>query len=205
MKKQIAKQFRKPNGLFGRYIGNKMKKFNQPIYSKFASRLGINDADKVLEIGYGTGDTLNLIGNTNSVCKLYGIDFSRLMFNKTKKLNSGFIDSGRLELFFGNFIDFDFNTLKFTKTYCINVVYFWEDLIPGFQKAYDILEPEGVFGIYMADAKEMLKLGYTKTAVFNKHSTQHVQSCLEKVGFTDINIIEDTGNISKSYYIYSKK
>lgn len=205
MKRAIANQFKKPNGFGGIIIGVLMKKINKALYTKLINRFEINNTDKILEIGFGAGDTINLLGHQNKQCKLYGIDFSELMHKKTRKTNTYLIENKRLELFFGNFLNFDFKSLKFNIIYCINVVYFWDDLKSPFQKVYELLEPGGLFGFYMTAAEDMQKLGVTKTEIFNKHSIDSVQTHLKEAGFSKIKIYEDNERHMNSYYIYAWK
>jgi len=53
-KRLIARNFRKPTGLVGRYIIKHLKK-NQVEYDELDSLLRLNKDDIVLEIGYGLG------------------------------------------------------------------------------------------------------------------------------------------------------
>jgi len=205
MKEKIAAQFKRPSGLLGRMVGFIMKKGNHAIYKLLINRLDLADNDGILEIGFGTGDAIKVIGNQNYKCQISGIDFSELMYKEASLTNKGLIKSGRLSLYFGDFLAHDFAGILFTKVYCINVVYFWDDLNVGFSKVFNVLKEEGLFGFYMNSSEDMHRAKFTQTDTFNKHSIGYVIMCLEKVGFREIQQYYESGNIKKGYYIYARK
>lgn len=205
MKEKIAAQFKRASGLLGRIIGLVMKKWNRAIYRLLIKRLNIADTDQVLEIGFGTGDAIKIIGTQNHKCRISGIDFSELMYKKAILTNKKLIKSGRLTLSFGDFLTHDFAGAVFTKVYCINVVYFWDDLNIGFRKVFDVLKEEGLFGFYMNSPEDMHRSKLTQTDTFNKHSIDYVIMCLKNAGFSDIQQYYESGNITKGFYIYARK
>jgi len=205
MKERIAAQFKRPSGLLGRMVGFIMRKGNRTIYRLLINRLHIADTDRVLEIGFGTGDAIKIIGAQNCKCQISGINFSELMYKKASLTNKKLIKSGRLSLSFGDFLTHDFAGVVFTKVYCINVVYFWDDLNIGFGKVFNVLKDEGLFGFYMNSSEDMYRSKLTQTDTFNKHSIDYVIMCLENVGFREIQQYYESGNITKGYYIYARK
>jgi cyclopropane fatty-acyl-phospholipid synthase-like methyltransferase len=84
-KRLIATNFRKPRGLIGRYIIKFLKK-NQIEYDEMDSLLKLNKDDTVLEIGYGIGKGIFDYSKKYD-CTFHGIDFSRLMYSKARRLN----------------------------------------------------------------------------------------------------------------------
>jgi ubiquinone/menaquinone biosynthesis C-methylase UbiE len=205
MKKQIAKQFRRPEGFWGRIVAILMKKMNRPFYEKIIQQLNITDNDKILEIGYGHGEAIKLIGKMNKHCKISGIDFSELMVKQALKNNDALVQEGRLDLQYGDFLLYNFGVKKFTKVFCVNVIYFWADLTSNFTKVFEVLEPGGVYAIYMASAEDLMKIQFARTDVFNKYSIDHVKNCLEKVGFKNIkyNIVSEKKE--HGYFIFAGK
>jgi SAM-dependent methyltransferase len=206
MKTSIANQFRKPSGFWGRIIGFLMKKTNKPSYEAIINKLKITDNDSVLEIGYGHGEALKIIGERNKSCKISGIDFSELMFNQALKNNAQLEREGRLDLKSGDFLKYDFNDIRYTKIFCANVIYFWDDLLAGFLKVNEILESGGIYGIYMATPEDLMKIKFARTDIFNKYSVNTVQELLYKAGFQEvIPDYFDHGQATRGYLIIAKK
>jgi len=106
-KKLINKNFRKPSGLFGRYIIKYLKK-NQIEYDEMDSLLDYIRTTSFLKFGYGLGKGIYDYSNKYD-CTFHGIDFSRLMYSKAHKLNHENIKRGKVIL---QNADFDYYNLK---------------------------------------------------------------------------------------------
>src|SRR5579875_2795782 len=151
LRKFIASQFKKPAGLFGIFSSNLMIKNNQKNYDRLIKDLNIQPHNKILEIGYGPGIGVRMIANLCSTCTIHGIDFSKLMFKKASKYNKQYIDNGKMQLQYGDFLKVPIEDSTYDKVFCLNAVYFWDELNSPFKKVWSILNKEGAFHIYMAD------------------------------------------------------
>src|SRR5690606_39105189 len=161
----IPSQFKKPSGLLGLFSSNLMAKHNRKNYDLIIKDLAIQPNDKLLEIGYGPGIGIRMIAETCSTCTIHGIDFSRLMFKRARKYNKQFIDNGKVQLQYGDFLKSNIEHNDYDKIFCLNVIYFWNDLKEPFEKIFSLLKPAGSFHIYMAD-KTFLQEKNTPDTVF---------------------------------------
>jgi len=198
MFKALGKQLRKPSGLFGRLVSKMMNIRNREFYEKTIRELDLRSGDKIYEIGYGPGLGVSLIANSTLDCSISGIDFSELMFSKATIRNKKFIDNGIVNLRHGNLLTVDIDNEKYDKIFCVNVIYFWDDLNKVFDKIYSMLNNGGMYCIFMTHKKEFEKLKFTKD--FCKYSIEQVESELKKVGFKHVEY-----KLDKGYYIKSKK
>jgi cyclopropane fatty-acyl-phospholipid synthase-like methyltransferase len=198
MLKTLGKQLRQPSGIFGRFVAKMMDIRNRKFYEKTIAELNIKKGDKIYEIGYGPGLGVNLIATKTPDCSISGIDFSELMHSKATKRNKKFIDSGRVNLRFGDLLTADNGNEKYDKIFCVNVIYFWSDLNRVFEKIYSMLNNDGTYCIFMTPAKDFEKLKFAKD--FLKYPIEEVESELKKVGFKNVESKLDNG-----YYIKSKK
>lgn len=194
--KFIAWQFKKPTGLFGIFSSNIMIKGNLIKYEQLIKILDVQPNDKLLEIGYGPGIGINRIAQRFASCTIHGIDFSGLMYKRASKYNKLYIGD-RVQLQFGDFLKMSVDSNCYDKVFCLNVIYFWDDLIEPFEKVISILKPGGTFHIYMA-TKEMLKRA--TEGIFNKYSIEQVVESLRSAGFVEVENYFDKG-----YYIKAKK
>jgi arsenite methyltransferase len=181
----IARQFRKPTGFLGRVISLIMIRGNKPAYDKLIPLLDIRQQDKVLEIGYGHGLGVGKISNGYD-CTVTGIDFSELMYREALKRNRRKIEQGRVRLYLGDFLTWDAGPGYFDKIFCINVIYFWDNLDEPFTKMYRLLRIEGVLCIFMVHLDDLTKIKFTKNDVFNKYTVDMVVEGLKRSGFRDI-------------------
>ncbi len=192
----IAGQFKKPTGFFGIFSSNIMIKGNTSKYEQMIKNLDVQPHDQLLEIGYGPGIGIKMIAQTFTSCTIHGIDFSRLMYNRAKKYNKQYIPD-KVQLQYGDFLKMRGNSNSYDKVFCLNVVYFWNELNEPFKKISSLLKNGGSFFIYMAD-KDALKTA--PDSVFNKYSIDQVIESLKSAGFSQVENYFDKG-----YYIKAKK
>ena len=200
----LANQLKKPSGLLGRIVSKKMQEQNQPIYNWMLSIMDFVNAKNVMEIGYGTGMVLNEVAAKYPEVELYGIDFSKVMYNKALLNCSRFIKDGRMKLNFGDMLQYQPKT-SFDVVYGINVIYFWKDLEMYFQKLHGMLNDNGILYLYMADAETLKKLFVGNTDVFNLHQVDQVLETLNRCGFSDRKVATDNLNGWKYHCFIAKR
>jgi SAM-dependent methyltransferase len=199
-KRTIEKNFRKPAGLFGRYIIKTLRK-NQPEYDELDPLLKLNRGDTVLEIGFGLGQGLHDFAEKYE-CTFHGIDFSRLMYSKTCKLNRENLKRGKVILHCADFDKYHFENDIFDCIYFLNVIYFWEQTFSRLKKIFSILRLNGKVIIFMADAEYFRdnKISEDKSTVFFLHGINDVIQVMEEIGFRSIETKEHSKE-KKCYYI----
>ena len=195
----IASQFKKPSGLLGIFTSNLMVKINQQNYDKLIKDLNLQPHDQLLEIGYGPGIGIRMIAEACSTCTIHGIDFSELMYKRANKYNKQYMDAGRVQLQYGDFLKISITGDNYDKVFCLNVIYFWDKLTNPFEKVSSLLKKGGAFHIYMADSPTLMKKK-APDSVFNKHSIEQVLDALKEAGFENIEHYSENG-----LYISAKK
>ncbi len=202
-KRLINKNFRRPKGLVGRYIIRFLKK-NQIEYDEMEPLLGLQAGETVLEIGYGLGRGIyNYAGKHD--CSFVGIDFSRLMYVKARKLNHEYIKLGKVQLMHAAFEKVSFDDDTFHCVYLINVSYFWEEISSRLTKIISILKPGGKLIIFMADAEVFKNVKQLEIeGIFYSHTKEDVIKEMKEIGFTSMNTIEHTQE-KQCYYIIGYK
>ena len=134
LKKIIGWQFKKPSGLFGIFTSNLMIKENMSRYDMLIKDLDIQPHDRILEIGYGPGVGIELIAEKCNSCIVHGIDFAKLMYDRATKRNKKYIENNKVLLKLGDILDARIEKHAYHKIFCVNVVYFWDDLQKPFEK-----------------------------------------------------------------------
>ena len=193
----IGNQFRKPSGLVGRVISRIMVKGNSHEYDRLIPELDINKNDRLLEIGYGHGMGVERIASYYD-CNVSGIDFSELMFREASKRNRKHIQNKRVELYFGNFLTSELAQNQYDKVFCLNVIYFWDELDKPFSRIKSILKDGGLLCMYMAHRDLLNKVKFTKDGIFNKYDIAEVVDKLRFAGFKEISYnLENSGYFIK--------
>lgn len=187
---KISRQFRKPDGWLGRIVSKIMIKGNSREYDNMLKELDVKPGDRIFEIGYGPGIGIDQICSAYD-CHVSGIDFSELMFKQASERNKMHIQRNKAELFYGDFLDFEMPSPGYDKVFCLNVIYFWNDLHKPFTKIRSSLKEGGVFCFSMAAKDHLDKIPFTNDSVFNKYSIETVVAELKNAGFTDVNYTFD--------------
>lgn len=193
----ISSHFKKPRGLLGNWASNVMIKGNENKYTKLIKDLDLQPQDKLLEIGYGPGRGIYTIAEMCTTCTIHGIDFSKLMYKKTGILNKQHIENGRVQLQFGNFLTTTIIDNNYDKVFCLNVVYFWDELNSPFTKVLSLLKKGGAFHIYMTDKNTLAKMK-APDSVFNKYSMEQVIEALRSAGFENVEHHSEKGHYIKA-------
>jgi SAM-dependent methyltransferase len=202
-KRLINLNFRKPGGLFGRYIIRFLKK-NQPEYDELDPLLHLNRDEIVLEIGYGLGKGIYDYADKYD-CTFHGIDFSRLMYKKASRLNREYIDRGKVILRCADFDSYIFENDTFHCIYFLNVIYFWDEIRSRLDKIFRMLKQNGKVIIFMADAVYFKDTGKPESdPVFYRHRVVDVVAEMGKMGFVSVETIEHTKE-KLCYYIIGYK
>ena len=201
--KFIAQQLRKPSGEFAKRIGKKMNSINETLYDFVIDEMKLNDHEKILEIGFGTGKFFNKLFSMANNLQVNGIDYSREMVESAKELNQSAISLGKLNIKLGNSDNIDFEENSFDKVFCNNVIYFWKEPYRHLKEIYRVLKPGGKFYSGLRTRKSSLNFPFTKYG-FVLYERKDWESILKQNGFSFINakqmvetLIEEDGQSIK--------
>ncbi len=98
LKKNIIKQFGKPTGTFGRFIGWLLSFKNNDRVNWTFEKLQLKPSDILLEIGYGPGVTLKKVANNLTSGFIAGIDHSEIMHAQASRRNREHIEKAKVKL-----------------------------------------------------------------------------------------------------------
>lgn len=194
----LAKQLRMPSGFFGRIVAKMMEFRNRNSYKEIIRKLSPQKGEYILEIGYGPGLGIYQIAGSIPDCHIYGIDFSELMYSKASLRNKKFIEKGIVHLMHGDVLTHDMGKERFDKIFCVNVIYFWNDLNQAFTKIFNLLGEKGEFLIHMDHMDTIEKAKFL--ADFCKYPVEEVQRELKNAGFATIEY-----SFAGEYFISAKK
>ncbi len=91
-------QAMQPHGILGAIFGWSMDVFNRPAHKRALERLAVQPSDRILEIGFGTGQLIGMLAKAASSGFVSGVDPSALMLSTAWKRNERWIDAGRVDL-----------------------------------------------------------------------------------------------------------
>jgi ubiquinone/menaquinone biosynthesis C-methylase UbiE len=151
MRKKIStfttRQFGRPSGLFGKFIGNGMAKRNIYDAQWTVSLLDIQPQQHVLEIGFGPGVSTQLVAEKASQGFVAGIDHSQTMVQAASQRNAQAIRTGRMELKQGEVGSLPYPDESFELALSLHSIYFWQNPVECLREIKRVLRPSGILAI----------------------------------------------------------
>lgn len=185
---ELAKHLRQPDGEIGVAVGNEMNKGNIHINMNSFKLLNIENADTILEIGFGNGKLIENILSLGKNLRYVGIDYSQTMVEEAKMHNGNLIESGTIELHQGNIDNLPFDNNSFDKIVTVNTLYFWDDPKKTLSELKRVVKPGGRVVIGFREKNQVESLPFTNFG-FTLYNNEDVLQELKKSDFQNIEII----------------
>ena len=181
----FSEQARKPSGPFGRFIMPIIFDQGNAVLNKLMrDALELQESDRVLEIGFGTGKFLKETAELlNNGC-IEGIDVSSTMVEMAKRRNRKFIAKGRVIIQQGDFEKSAYHDAGYDKVCSANTIYFWSNLDDCVRKIFRILKPGGKVILAFEDIAQ-LEARPLDTGIFYFYSLQDIENILRHNGFPE--------------------
>jgi ubiquinone/menaquinone biosynthesis C-methylase UbiE len=187
-KKFLASQLRQPSGLFGEMVmGDLLNQGNEKINQYGIERLDIQPEDRVLDIGFGGGVTIEKMLKIIDTGKIYGVDFSDVMVKQARQKFKQAIDSGKVSIVCADVQKLPFEDDIFDKICTVNTIYFWSDIIASLREIKRVLKSGGRLVVGIRSADKMKDLPFTQHN-FRLYAPEDVRDILINAGFTNISI-----------------
>ena len=136
MKELFIRQFGKPEGKTGVFLGKIMAVSNRKMHKAVMSYM--KTPERVLEIGTGTGSQLEMLSRTFTGAELFGIDISVDMVIAAKKRLGT-----KAKISLGSIEQTDFEDGFFDAVITTDTCYFWKDTAKALSEIGRILKTDG--------------------------------------------------------------
>jgi len=177
----MEKQFGKPSGFPGHFIGWLMAVSNKKLSEWTVEKINARGTDRILEVGYGPGITLEQVAEKLSTGIIAGVDYSDVMYRMAQKRNYRHITSKKAFLRCGTIDDLGYPRMYFDTIYGANIHFFWTDPVNEFSKLRRLLKTDGKLVI-------VFQLRRAKSA---KEIREFANTCrlqLEQAGFSSVEV-----------------
>jgi SAM-dependent methyltransferase len=145
LRRFLRTQFGQPTGVFGRFAGCIMARrpSNVDRIRWTVSLLEVQPEDRVLEVGFGPGVSIELVSRITTRGLVAGIDHSEEMVRQAERRNAEAIRRGRVVLKHGSAsVPPEFDGL-FDKVFTINSIHFWPNPVECLNGLRRLLKPGG--------------------------------------------------------------
>jgi arsenite methyltransferase len=187
-KKFLAAQLRQPSGLFGKIVmGDLLNQHNEKMNNFAVEMLDVQPTDRVLDIGFGGGVTIERMLKTIDTGKIYGVDFSQEMVEKAKQKFKSAIESDQVSIEFADVQALPFEENTFDKVCTVNTIYFWNEPLASLQEIKRVMKDGGRLVVGIRSADKMKDLPVTQYN-FRLYDPAAVRDLLIEAGFNNISI-----------------
>ena len=199
MKKEhiIAKNVRKPQGIFGRRIAKEMNVHHESLAKWGLTHIKIEQNYYILDIGCGGGRNINRFSKMIGDGKVFGLDYSDTSIKISTKLNHKYIKNGIVEIKKGSVSAIPFDDNLFDLVTAFESYYFWPDLINDLRQILRVLKRGGKFlmvnEMYECENIERLNEArkWADLCNFKLHTANQFKEFLETAGFSNIKLFEN--------------
>lgn len=133
----------KPSGFWGRLMIRSMNKGHSELTEWALSKARIQSGCRALDVGCGGGMTVSRLCALTGSGKVYGIDYSDLCVEKSKKQNRKFIMCNKAEIIKASVSELPFEDGSFDLVTAVETYYFWPDKQNDLKEIYRVLKSGG--------------------------------------------------------------
>ena len=189
IKKRFFGNTRKPRGLFGIYMVNRMNAGHHAVLAEWALKdLPVDGEESALDIGCGGGANIaRLLERCRTVS---GIDYSRVSVSKSRKLNKRAVRDGRCNVVEGNVSSLPFDDGSFDLVTAFETIYFWPDIVNCYRQVHRVLKPSGRFVIINESDGSKPTDGKWEAIIDGMHTytPEEIETGLKAAGFNSVDI-----------------
>ncbi len=145
-----------PSGWFGRLVMARIfDRGNAKLNQFMKERLQVEQGQRILEIGCGTGRLLGQLAAAVGSGVVEGVELSETMASLARKVNREAVNAGRVVIHRGDFNEIALQGSAFDAVCSCNTIYFWPEPLATLRKIHSILKPGGKVVIAFEDASRL--------------------------------------------------
>jgi SAM-dependent methyltransferase len=190
----IARQSRCPSGLLGRLIGYIMSAETAVANKQALTLLGLTPSDRVLEVGFGHGRTIEQAAAVLTTGFVAGIDLSEEMVRMAERRCRRLIRDGKVAVTVGNSDRLPFPDQHFDKALSVHTVYFWTDPIAHLREIRRVLRDGGRFVLGFRSKEDKAAEEFPES-VYTFYTGEQVRRLLEESGFRGVELTSTSGGL----------
>jgi cyclopropane fatty-acyl-phospholipid synthase-like methyltransferase len=146
---KVVAQFARPTGLFGNIAGfimaHRTSNLERNEWAIFL--LNLQPCDRILEIGFGPGVTIQKMSEIVTDGLIWGVDHSEVMFRQASKRNQRAILAGRVRLVLTSVSQLPSFDDPFDKILAVNNFQFWDNKTDVLRRLREQLRTGGIIAL----------------------------------------------------------
>jgi ubiquinone/menaquinone biosynthesis C-methylase UbiE len=182
--------------LLGRFTLWRMNASHSRLTDWGLAQISVEKQYTILDVGCGGGRTVSKLAALATQGKVYGIDFSADSVAVSKKTNSRWIDTDRVEIRQGSVCQLPFPDSMFDLITAVETHFWWPNLPGDMREVFRVLKPGGTL-ILIAEIYKGANTTVSKLAEKYSHrrgmtllSANEHRELFANAGYSDIQVIE---------------
>jgi ubiquinone/menaquinone biosynthesis C-methylase UbiE len=156
--------------------------------------LDLQPSDRVLEVGFGHGRTIERIATALGTGFIAGIDLSEEMARMAERRCRRLTRRGKVVLTVGGSDHLPFPDHHFDKVLSVHTIYFWADPEAHLREIRRVLTYGGRFVLGFHSKADKMAENFPES-VYTFHRTEEVSGLLEATGFERVDIAHSPGGL----------
>ena len=181
----IAEQSGNPTGLLGRIIAWVMAYETSAHNDAALQALRLEKTDRVLELGFGHGRTIESIAHAVPDGFVAGVDHSPEMLRAASERCAALVAANRVKLSCCDSRALPLPDGRFDKVLAVHTLYFWPDALEQLREAARVLHPGGLLVLGFRP-KDDPACGDFPATVYTFYGRDQVTNLLQEAGFADV-------------------
>ena len=157
--------------------------------------LALDPTDRVIEVGFGHGRTIERAAEMVPQGFVAGIDVSEDMVRMATHRCRRLIEAGRVRLALADSASIPYSEGSFDKAYSIHTIYFWDDPRRHLRELGRVLRGGGRIVLGFHAKKEAVAAAFP-ASVYTFYTTDEVRLLLEETGFDGVAIEHSAGGVA---------
>jgi ubiquinone/menaquinone biosynthesis C-methylase UbiE len=187
-------QYQCPTGPQGRLVAARMNRHHVRVTSWGLTKVTISPDFVILDVGCGGGKTVGRLAQLVPTGKVFGLDYSAVMVEYSKKVNKALIARNRVEILEGSVEKMSFADGFFDLVTAFETSYFWSVLPVAFAEIWRVLNPGGRLLL----VNEM-KFGASPAKIVEEthvklYPLAEIETVLLQAGFVDVQVFTEAGS-----------
>jgi len=186
----IARQSSHPTGMLGWIIGSIMSRETAALNATVLDALKLQPTDRILEVGFGHGRTIERAAAIVTNGFVAGIDVSETMVRMATRRCRRFIEQGRVQLEVGDSSGLPFPVHHFDKAYAVHTIYFWADPVAHLREIHRVLKSGGRLAVGLRPKAAASGADDFPDSIYTFYETGRVRELLAESGFANLSVLE---------------
>jgi ubiquinone/menaquinone biosynthesis C-methylase UbiE len=157
--------------------------------------LALEPGDRLLEVGFGHGRTVERAAAMVGEGLVAGIDASEEMVRMATRRCRRLIEAGRVQLALADSASIPYPDRSFDKAYTIHTIYFWDDPGRHLRELGRVLRDGGRVVVGFHAKKQAIAADFP-VSVYSFYTTEEVRLMLRQTGFEDVRVEHSAGGVA---------